>query len=115
MRNNKIFGAVVIFVLVVFGISYYFIAKSQYDLAEEFNYFPMPKNATLTEETELGRRYNWSAVSGENGIPLTYRLIIATNGWKAIETDGNVSIYKKDNIKIKITFSTDELGIFKKP
>ena len=57
--------------LAVFGVSYYFVAKSKYELVEEFDYFPLPKNAVLSEGNELGRSYEWSAVSGENGIPLS--------------------------------------------
>ena len=46
--------------------------------------FPIPKAAQLiqAEKTKIRKSYDWSAASGDNGIPISYKLILRKNGWR---------------------------------
>ena len=82
MKKVNVFISVAL--LLVIGIVYYFVADSRYELAEEMYNFPVLIRAKLIakEETEVRKTYDWSPASGDNGIPLSYKLIIKKNGWR---------------------------------
>jgi hypothetical protein len=95
------------------GIIYYFITLSHYIPSEDLYNFPVPKNAKLLKEGELGKSYYWSAASEVNGIPFGYELALKANGWKKGERDGTSVLYTKGNQKIDLSSSTKYLDILK--
>lgn len=85
MKKSGVLVTVASFAVV--GILY---ANSQYELAKDMNDFPVAKAAQLiqAEETESRKSYDWSAASGDNGIPVSYKLILRKNGWHQGQIDG---------------------------
>lgn len=113
MKKVNVLISVVL--LLVVGVVFYFFADSRYELEEEMYNFPVPIGAKLIakEETESRKTYNWSAASGDNGIPFSYKLIIKKNGWKQRQIDGTNVIYSKDSYQINLSTHTDYLSIIK--
>lgn len=113
MKKVNVF--ITVSLLLVVGVLYYFFAVSRYELAEEMYNFPVPIGAKLIakEETELRKTYDWSPASGDNGIPLSYKLIIKKNGWKQGQIDGTNVIYSKGSHQINLSSHTDYLSIIK--
>lgn len=105
----------VVTLFVVAGILYYYFANSQYELAEDMYEFPVPKGAQLiqAEETDNRKSYDWSAASGDNGIPLSYKLMLKKNGWDQGQIDGTNVVYTKDQKQITLSTATDYLRIAK--
>ena len=95
------------------GVIYYFILQSLYLPSEDLFNFPVPRNAELIQENELGKSYDWSAASEENGIKFGYELALKTNGWKKGEREGASVLYTKGNKKIEIISTTKYLNILK--
>ena len=112
MKKRGIF-MVVLFVVV--GFLYYYFANSQYELAEDLYEFPVPKGAIpiQTEVTDNRKSYHWSAASGDNGIPLSYKLILKKNGWDQGQIDGTNVVYTKGQQQINLSTATDYLSIAK--
>ncbi|MFB7158160.1 hypothetical protein [Lysinibacillus sp. NPDC056232] len=109
MKYKKIILAVVLFILL--GISYYIVANSKYELSEKYRDFPVPISAQLTKENENNSVYEWSMSSDENGIPISYRLIIWVNGWEKVVREGTLTIYEKDEVQIHLSSDRDEIII----
>ncbi|KOS69345.1 hypothetical protein AEA09_12760 [Lysinibacillus contaminans] len=113
MKKWGVFMVLALFVVV--GILYYSFAKSQFELAEELYDFPVPKGAMLiqTEVTDNRKSFDWSAASGDNGIPLSYKLILKKNGWDQGQIDGTNVVYTKGQQQINLSTATDYLSIAK--
>ncbi|MGE7947955.1 hypothetical protein [Lysinibacillus sp. NPDC093688] len=109
MKNKKINLAVVL--IIFLGISYYFVAISKYELSEKYSNFPVPISAQLTQENEYNSVYEWSKSSDENGIPISYSLIIWVNGWEKVVREGTLTIYEKDGFQIHLSSERDEIII----
>ncbi|MFB6467876.1 hypothetical protein ACE38V_13885 [Cytobacillus sp. Hz8] len=109
MRFKK--GMITFVVLMLICSTHYFISNSRYKLSEKYSDFPIPKSAKLLIEDEEHSRYKWNKSSDINGIPLSYRLIIATNGWKKEVREGTLTTYEKDGVKINFnaTLTTIEI------
>ena len=58
-----------------------------YYILDEFYGYPVPKNAELESENESGKHYYWKP-SGDEGIPLSSKLMIKKSGWKEAERMG---------------------------
>ncbi|MGE7683982.1 hypothetical protein [Bacillus simplex] len=73
----------------------------------------MPRYAELIKTNEQGKRYAWSRISEENGIPYGYVLALKTNGWKKEEREGTSVFYTKGNNKIDLITTTNQLEILR--
>ncbi|MFJ7735086.1 hypothetical protein ACIQ2D_01990 [Lysinibacillus sp. NPDC097287] len=113
MKKVNVFITVAL--LMAVGVLYYLFSDSRYELAEEMYDFPVPIGAKLIakEETEFRKTYDWSPASGDNGIPLSYKLIIKKNGWKQGQIDGTNVIYSKGSHQINLNTSTNYLCMIK--
>lgn len=99
--------------LIGIGYLYYTnLDKNHFFLNDMYN-FPVPKSAELESENEVGKHYIWSKASGDNGIPLSYRLMIKKNGWREIGREGEIVKYTKGKFTIYLHSSTDYIGIMK--
>ncbi|WP_096271746.1 hypothetical protein [Paucisalibacillus globulus] len=94
-------------------IIYYFGTLSLYEPTDELHSFPVPRNAKLIENNELGARYHWSRASEENGIPFSYEIVLKSNGWVKGDREGASVIYTKGKHKIDLISTTDQLDIIK--
>jgi hypothetical protein len=92
--NKKILGKLIVFAVLLIGIPLIFLFS--YRESEEFEGFPVPKTAELTENKSKLEKYKWGSASEENGLPLRYQLIIRLWGWEKKEQEGALSIYEKD-------------------
>ncbi|MGN1400995.1 MAG: hypothetical protein ACI4XL_05780 [Bacillus sp. (in: firmicutes)] len=99
--------------LLICGVIYYFITYFLYEPSKDLFGFPVPRNAELIEESELGKSYEWSKASEENGIPFGYELVLKANGWKKGEREGASVIYTKGKHRIDLISSTKQLYILK--
>ncbi|MCM3440210.1 hypothetical protein ACUIJN_23340 [Metabacillus halosaccharovorans] len=95
------------------GVIYYFILQSLYLPSEDLFNFPVPRNAEVIQENEIGKSYDWSPASEENGIPFGYELVLKFNGWKKGEREGASVVYTKGNKKIDLISTTKHLNILK--
>jgi hypothetical protein len=112
MKFKKTLISFIVFILL--GSTYYFIAKSKYELSDEYEQFPIPKNAKLIkEENDYSSEYEWSKASDVNGIPLSYRIIITTNGWEGVLREGSLTTYEKEGIQINLSIYRDAIVIDK--
>lgn len=99
------------FIILIGGISFFVLISSCQADAELLD-FPVPKSATLVEENEFGKNYDWPKASGDNGIPWSYQLALKLNGWKKIEGE-LTPIYQKDDKKIDLIATADHLSVLK--
>ena len=93
------------------GISAFVLILS-YKADAELLDFPVPQSATLVEENEFGKNYEWSKASGDNGIPWSYQLALKLNDWEKVEGD-LTPIYQKNDKKIDLIATTDHLSVLK--
>lgn len=97
--------------IVLIGSIYYFINLSLYEPAKTFFNFPVPKSAKMIKETKHSRIYKWSKASEENGIPFGYKLVLQKNGWESGEKEGALTHYQKDNLRIDLISTTNQISI----
>lgn len=118
MRGNiikKLNAWIIVALFLVTGVLYYIFSDSRYEPVEEMYNFPVPIGARLIikEETDIRKTYNWSPASFENGIPLSYKLVIKKSGWKQKDVEGSNVIYLKGSNQINLSTQTDYLSISK--
>lgn len=111
----KRLGALLSVIVLIFvaGILYYTNLDKNYYILDDLYGFPVPKNAELESEDENGKHYYWTAASGDEGIPLSYKLMIKKSGWIEAERMGETGTFVKGNNTIYLQSSTDYIGIMK--
>jgi len=111
----KRLGALLLIIILIFvvGILYYANLDKNYYILDDFYGFPVPKNAELESENENGKHYYWKAASGDEGIPLSYKLMIKKSGWIEVERMGETGTFVKGKNTIYLQSSTDYIGIMK--
>lgn len=107
--------ALLFVITLLFGVSilYYINLDKNYYLIDDMYDFPVPNNAELESKNEIGKHYYWESASGDNGIPLSYKLMIKKCGWEEVERFGETGIYVKGTSTIFLQSSTDYIGIMK--
>lgn len=100
-------------ILLIGAAIFYFVTFFSYIPSDKFFGFPVPKNAKLVKGKERVNIYDWSKASEENGIPLGYKLVIKSKGWKERDREGASTYYEKGNQRIDLISQTDELILIK--
>ncbi|RLQ89883.1 hypothetical protein [Planomicrobium sp. Y74] len=99
------------FLVLIGGISA-FVLISSYKADAELLDFPVPQSATLVEENEFGKNYDWPKASGDNEIPWSYQWALKLNDWEKVKGE-LTPIYQQDDKKIDLITTTDHLSILK--
>lgn len=109
---KKFIWPIALSLLVLIGGISFFALISSYKADAELLDFPVPQSATLVEENEFGKNYEWPKASGDNGIPWSYRLALKLDGWEKVEGE-LTPIYQKEDKKIDLIATTDHLSVLK--
>ena len=104
---------ITITLIIGLGILCYIYWDNNYYMLEDFYDFPIPKNAELESENEMGKHYYWKRASSDHGIPLSYELMISRSGWEEVERMGETGTFVKGKYTIYLQSSTDYIGIMK--
>lgn len=114
MRKKLLINFSILLLIIIFGILYYRVSVYSYQTSEDLYGFPVPNNAQLVHDTEQSKGYDWERASFENGIPLSYKMVIKLEGWKKVKHgDGGHTNYTKGNYRIDVLSSTDYIQITK--
>ncbi|MGN7477289.1 hypothetical protein ACTHOQ_05495 [Solibacillus silvestris] len=113
MKKKLVKFLVFMFILLFAGILFFLLSVSFYEKSEELSNFPLPKSAQLVYKTDNVRGYNWEKASFENGIPVSYKLIIHLNNWRKTEQEGSVTTYTNGKYIIHLLCDRDYIEIIK--
>jgi hypothetical protein len=98
-------------IIIVIIAGYFVVTNISFVQIQEFDGFPIPKDAEVIKEEESFIEYNWSKASEENGIPKRYQKELKKEGWEIVWREGSATIYRKGDIRVVLISSTDYLSI----
>ncbi|WP_298831037.1 hypothetical protein [uncultured Planococcus sp.] len=84
------------------GGTFYYNTFFSYETSEDYADFPIPKKAALIEKNQDSRSYTWKKASEENGIPLSYEIVLKLSGWEKQEREGASVSYRKGDKHIDV-------------